>query len=915
MKTRLTPIAAAMVLSLMAGSALAVQDFYLAAKTYSKTLPDGSSVPMWGYVEDVGGACYNAAGGNLGRMACVNSLPIPGFPGPRLVVPAGETAVRIFLTNGLPEPTSIMIPGQELPFSATTETGPTWNDGSTGARTSASQRVRSFGLEAPAQGGRRPYVWNSGRGTPFTDAGTFIYHSGTHPQKQVYMGLAGMLTRDAAAGQVYPGVGYDNEVALFYSDIDPAFNAAVAAGTLGSAVGRHPTWFLINGEPYVDGMGDIATGLGGTPLAASNRTLLRLASTASDTHTVVLQGMDMRLHGEDGNPYTWQMQGVSDTAAGTPAPRRQYSAMMPPGKTKDAIIIAPSNDRFAVYDGDGYMTNPSDPADENVADTVGGMIRFLAFGAGVNDAPVAAADSVSVVAGLSATFSPLANDTDPEGDALQIAAYDTAGMAGSVSCLTGANNGTCTFDATGLGAGTVTSFSYTASDGASVSAPTTVTVTVTANQPPVANDDAGTTDAGMTVNLVVTANDSDPEGQPLSVGGFDATSVQGGTVSCAGDTCSYTPAGGFTGTDSFSYMASDGVGSSAPATVTVTVNPVVPPNSPPVANADTATTTRNVQVQIDVLGNDTDADAGDVLTIVAHDTQSSATPVAGTIGCATGVAGGTCTYTPPTDFVGTDTFSYTVSDGTATATASVTVTVDAAGAALMTFSTAGAGAVPNVSGPYDDADLYAWDGTAFTRSADAVSDLGLPNNADVDGLSVVNGITYLSFAAATTNVPGLGGVPDEDVVAFNGSSWSTYFDGSACGLDASNGQDLDAIAVVGSTLYFSIAGGGASNPVTGVAGSSDDADIYRWDGAACAKEKDAGSDLNLPGNADIDGLAVLGPNHYRISFRAATSVPGLGTVQDESVVEFNNGTWTLFFSGAGQLDGGNAQNIDAIDTP
>ena len=144
--------------------------------------------------------------------------------------------------------------------------GPTWDDGTTGPRTNTTQRVRSFVPEAPASGGKMGYIWNTANAitpTPINSDGTLIYHSGTHPQKQVYMGLSGLVTRDAAPGEVYPGVSYDNEVVLFYSDIDPTFNEAVSTGSLSTAMARHPTWFLVNGEPYETGLGDITTGTAG----------------------------------------------------------------------------------------------------------------------------------------------------------------------------------------------------------------------------------------------------------------------------------------------------------------------------------------------------------------------------------------------------------------------------------------------------------------------------------------------------------------------------------------------------------------------------------------------------------------------------------------------------------------------------
>lgn len=911
MNIRLKPIAAAVALTLIAGPAAAV-DYYLAAKAYTKTMPDGSTVPMWGYVEDPGGTCY-ATTGKAARLACVSGLPTPTLPGPRLTIPPGDNSLRVFLSNGLPEPTSIIIPGQRMPFSGA-QAGPTWNDGSIGPRTNATQRVRSFGREAAANGGRRQYVWNNFRGNPIDHSGTFIYHSGTLPQKQVYMGLAGVVTKDNAPKEAYPGVPYDNEVVLFYSDIDPAFNQAVVDGTLTTAVYRHPTWFLVNGQPYSPGVGDISAGSDGSPLLSSTTTLLRFASVTTDTHTQVLQGLEMDIHAEDGNQYNYQDSTGNPVAA---TPRRQYSVMLPPAKTKDATVVAPEIGRYAVYDGNGYLTNPSDPNNPAVGDTVGGMLRFLNFNVGTNLAPTAVNDSASMVdtAG-SVTIDVLANDTDPEADPLSIATT-TNPAHGSISCTGGSCVYTLNPGTVIPAGGLVDTFTYTASDSAgNISNAATVTVTITANQPPVAVNDSATVDPGGSVTVPVLANDSDPENDPLTLA-MGTASTQG-TASCTASDCSYTANAGATGTDSFTYTISDGHNPPVTGTVNITINAL---NQPPVANADTASTSVNTLVTIDVLANDTDPE-GAPLKVATFDAASAN---GGTVACATGIAGGTCTYTPASGFTGTDTFTYTASDGVnSSASATVTVTVNGVVAPVLQFSTIGAGSVPGVPGPYDDADIYAVDaGNAFTRVKDAINDLNLPNGANIDGLSINGGTIYVSFAGASTSVPGVGTVQDEDVVAFDTATgtWSLYFDGASCGLQRNNGQDVDAISVNGGVMYFSTIGGGRRNPVAGVAGPYDDADVYQWDGTACSRVLDArggAGSLGLPGNADIDGLAVKNGVYY-MSFNrnGGTTVPGLGVVQDESVVSYDpaTNTWSLYYSGLGSLDAANAQDIDAIDVP
>ncbi|WP_181423484.1 Ig-like domain-containing protein [Halomonas heilongjiangensis] len=186
------------------------------------------------------------------------------------------------------------------------------------------------------------------------------------------------------------------------------------------------------------------------------------------------------------------------------------------------------------------------------------------------------------------------------------------------------------------------------------------------NNPPVANDDSASTLEGTAVQIAVLANDSDPDGDPLTIG--SVTQPANGSVTINPDgTLTYTPNEEFVGSDSFTYRASDGELLSDPATVSITVEPAEPVNNPPVANDDSATTTQGIAVQIAVLANDSDPD-GDPLTI-----GSVTQPANGTI---TINANGTLTYTPNEEFVGSDSFTYRASDGellSDPATVSITV--------------------------------------------------------------------------------------------------------------------------------------------------------------------------------------------------------------------------------------------------
>ncbi|MGH8171781.1 MAG: Ig-like domain-containing protein, partial [Rhodanobacteraceae bacterium] len=262
-----------------------------------------------------------------------------------------------------------------------------------------------------------------------------------------------------------------------------------------------------------------------------------------------------------------------------------------------------------------------------------------------NRPPVAVDDAATTAFGTAVAINVLANDTDPDGDPLAISGVTTPAN-GSVS----ASGGTITYTPANGFSGT-DRFTYTIDDGRGGTASANVTVTVGArpNQPPVANDDAATTVAPAPVTINVLTNDSDPDGDPLTL--QSVTQPASGSAAISGTVVVYTPAAGFVGTDTFDYTINDGRGGTATATVTVTITP--PPNAPPVAVDDATTTAFATPVTIDAIANDSDPD-GDALTII-----SVTTPIGGT---AT-IANNRIDYVPSRAFTGLDTFSYTISDG------------------------------------------------------------------------------------------------------------------------------------------------------------------------------------------------------------------------------------------------------------
>jgi VCBS repeat-containing protein len=286
-----------------------------------------------------------------------------------------------------------------------------------------------------------------------------------------------------------------------------------------------------------------------------------------------------------------------------------------------------------------------------------------------NAPPVALSDEVTTSSNTPVTIDVLANDFDPDGDPLTV--QDLTQPANGTAVLN--SDGTVTYIPDPSFAGEDT-FTYTICDPGNLCATATVTITVLApvpeNAPPVAADDAYTTDEDVPLSVAAASgtllNDSDPDGDSLTVVAFDSISAQGGTVTMGSDgSFSYSPPVNFYGTDRFTYTISDGFGGTDTATVTITVNPV---NDPPMALDDSASTDEDTPVIISVLANDSDPE-GDPLSITGN-TQ----PTNGSVTC----AGTQCTYTPNANFMGTDRFTYTISDGNGGSdTATVTVSVGA----------------------------------------------------------------------------------------------------------------------------------------------------------------------------------------------------------------------------------------------
>jgi len=610
-----TAIRAAIMLLLCISASVAQQQINLTAASSTITLPDGSSVPMWGY------SCGTVVTGSAASCAGANPNAT-GWSPVVITVPTGSD-LQINLTNNLTFattniPTSLLIVGQlgaglgKLGERTTTPSpthsgqGVTWpiaNTGATFSPPSQGPRVQSFSTEV-ATGSTTTLTWTAPR------PGTYLLESGTHPSIQGPMGLYGVVIVTSApsggsAGTAYPGITYSADIPVLLSEIDPVQNNAVSTavntpgfsetavwsgqpGGCGNsssptyhqcyppAVNYSPLYYLINGVAFdkTNSSKSLfpvspATGVTGNVLVRIVNAGLRMhipSIVGAVTGTPAVSGVT--LIAEDGNPLPG-------------APRVQNEVFMAAGKTYDLMVNVPpvGAPALPIYDRQLSLSG-------NAVARDAGMVAYIAINGGsLPSAPAFAAatanpDTYNSVTCASSTCNTvtvsdpakgvLANDVNVYGVAVQ-----TPPTQGTVTL---ASNGTFTY-VPSTGWSTSDSFTYCGNGLTSGAACATVTL----NAAPVESA------AGISMgNITFTSNvasaisikppgilvaDKDGKGYPLTV---NASSVSALSGPGAG-TISVDPNGGFNanvtapGTYTFTYRAQNSQGSVSGSSATVTV--------------------------------------------------------------------------------------------------------------------------------------------------------------------------------------------------------------------------------------------------------------------------------------------------------------------------------------------------------
>jgi type II secretory pathway pseudopilin PulG len=300
--------------------------------------------------------------------------------------------------------------------------------------------------------------------------------------------------------------------------------------------------------------------------------------------------------------------------------------------------------------------------------------------ADISHPPVAIPDSYTIAEDTTLTAPApgvLGNDSDVDGNALTAINQVTVAPFHGTALLN--TNGSLTYTPNPNWNGTDT-MAYDAFDGKTPVTTTAVITVAPVNDPSVGVPEAYSVVENTTLTVAapgVLSNDSDIDGVfPLKAAKLSNPAHGTATLNQNGS-FTYVPTSHYFGNDSFTYKVDDGGLGSSATTVSIAVSKA--PNAPPVANNDTYSTNQNTPLVVPVTGspyngvlfNDNDSDGPQPLTATKVGNPAH--------GAVTLNANGSFTYTPTTDYSGSDSFTYKAYDGEAygnVATASITVVPD-----------------------------------------------------------------------------------------------------------------------------------------------------------------------------------------------------------------------------------------------
>lgn len=288
--------------------------FNFTARAAQLSTGEGGSVRFWGFQDD------DDKDGD--------GLVTPQYPGPTLILNEGQT-VKINLTNELPMPVSIVVPGH--PVLATAKAAPT------------KQGLMTLEVRP---GGKASYQFRA------SDPGTFYYQSGTRPELQIEMGLIGAIVvrptgYSASAPKAYGHTDsrYEREFLFFISEMDSRIHHIVEHEGVGALKQEDylnnyfANYWFVNGRTAPDTLfPDNVSWLPTQPYGAiafmhpGDRVLQRIIGAGRDMHPFHPHGSHSRVIARDGSLLS------SGGGRGADLAYEVFTHSVVPGATYDAIF-------------------------------------------------------------------------------------------------------------------------------------------------------------------------------------------------------------------------------------------------------------------------------------------------------------------------------------------------------------------------------------------------------------------------------------------------------------------------------------------------------------------------------------------------------------------------------------------------
>ena len=705
------------------------------------------------------------------------------------------------------------------------------------------------------------------------------------------------------------------------------------------------TYALHNDNPAVQALGAGDTLTESFTVATIDGTPSKVTITIDGTNDAPVVTPDSKTTPED--------QPISGALTATDPDGDPLTFVLKDGPANGTVSVQPDGTYTYTpnhdYNGpDSFTVTVSDGKGGSVVTTVSLTVTPL------NDDPVARNDANSLVktdtveATGNVITNPAGTDTDVDGDTLVVSI--AGGVPVSGATVISGLYGTLTINADGnysyiqntanpavaglpKGATLQDDFTYTVNDGHGGSANAILSITIAgANTPPVANPDLADTAEDTAVKFAVLGNDTDPEGDPLTVTQALVDPTKGSVVINPDGTLTFTPAANVNGPVEITYTISDGQGGLSTTTATVNVAAV---NDAPVAANDAGAVAEDATLTVSAAngviasasnpaGTDTDIDGGPLAVSAIRTGLETGSGTAGTVGSALAGTYGTLTlnsdgsYTYVADKANAlalgatadDVFTYTVSDGkggfdTAELRIAVTGTNDAPVAANdsgavaedATLTVSAANGV--ISGPGTDTDV---DGGPLAVSAIRT---GLETGsgtagtvgsalAGTYGTLTLNSDGSYTYVADKANALALGATAD-DVFTYTVSDGKGGFDTAELHIAVTGTNDAPVVGTANVSVSEEGLAGGIAD-TTALAGSSDTTNLTSASGVLSLSDAD-GNALNATLVAPTTALTSGGVAITWTGSGSKTLIGSAGGVEILRATIADDGNYSVKLSG------------------